>query len=137
MGRIDISFNKCLNNNDRYADCFNTAIRKKIIIPGKLKNMDRIGSCKNSTYEKKRDCIKSYGGDKIYAILGIESQLNIHHAMASHSYIYNAYNYDEQLSVLRKMHKIKKDLKNAEFIAGFSRNDRIIPTVTICVYFGR
>lgn len=141
MGRIDITFNKCLNNNERYADCFNTAIGKKIINPGKLKSMDRItiktGSCKNSSYEKKRDCIKSYGGDKIYAILVIESQPNIHHAMASRSYICNAYNYDEQLSALRKMHKIKKDLKNAEFIAVFSKNDRIIPTVTISVYFGR
>ena len=42
--------------------------------------------------------------------------------MVLRSFIYDAYSYDKQLNAIRKRHRENKDLKGAEYIAGFSGN---------------
>lgn len=140
MGDSNVIFNKCMNENKRYAECFNMAVGRKIIVPEELYNMDKVFAGqrlnRQGTYEKRRDCIKAYGSQAVCAIIGIENQAEIHSAMVLRSFIYDAYSYDEQLNTIRKRHRENKDLKGAEYIAGFSGKDRIIPVITVCVYYG-
>lgn len=140
MGDSNVIFNKCMNENKRYAECFNMAVGRKIIVPEELYDMDKVFAGqrlnRQGTYEKRRDCIKAYGSQAVCAIIGIENQAEIHSAMVLRSFIYDAYSYDEQLNTIRKRHRENKDLKGAEYIAGFSSKDRIIPVITVCVYYG-
>ena len=140
MGDSNVIFNKCMNENKRYAECFNMAVGRKIIVPEELYDMDKVFAGqrlnRQGTYEKRRDCIKAYGSQAVCAIIGIENQAEIHSAMVLRSFIYDAYSYDEQLNTIRKRHRENKDLKGAEYIAGFSGKDRIIPVITVCVYYG-
>lgn len=94
MGDSNVIFNKCMNENKRYAECFNMAVGRKIIVPEELYNMDKVFAGqrlnRQGTYEKRRDCIKAYGSQAVCAIIGIENQAEIHSAMVLRSFIYNA-----------------------------------------------
>lgn len=140
MGDSNVMFNKCINENKRYAECFNMAVGRKLIIPEALYDMDKVFTgqrLKNQgTYERRRDCIKAYGRQAVCAIIGIENQSEIHSSMVLRSFIYDAYSYDRQLNTIRRKHRKMKDLKGEEYIAGFSEKDRIIPVMTVCVYYG-
>ena len=140
MGDKNVAFNKCLSQNQRYAECFNLAVGRNILSGDMLCDVDKVLSAYrqdgNGVYEKRRDCVKAYGDQIICAIIGLETQSDIHQAMVVRSFIYDAYTYDVQLSQIRKQHKERKDLKGTEYIAGFGKNDQLIPVITICVYYG-
>lgn len=140
MGDGNVMFNKCMNENRRYAECFNVAVGRKIISPEGLHDIDRVLSGsrlkKQGAYEKRRDCVKAYGTRAVCAIIGIENQAEVNHAMVLRNFIYDAYTYDKQLNTIRQKHREKKDLRGAEYIAGFSPDDRIIPVITVCIYYG-
>lgn len=70
MGKIDVAFNRCISDNQRFAECFNLLL----------------------------------GEHAICAILGIENQWNLNYAMVVRNYIYEDYQYNEQLVKLRKHH---------------------------------
>ena len=140
MGDKNVAFNKCLSQNQRYAECFNLAVGRNVLSGDMLCDVDKVLSAYrqdgNGVYEKRRDCVKAYGDQIICAIIGLETQSDIHQAMVVRSFIYDAYTYDLQLSRIRKQHKERKDLKGTEYIAGFGKNDQLIPVITICVYYG-
>lgn len=140
MGDKNVTFNKCISEKERYAECFNLAVGKNVISAKGLHDIDTVLSERHlngqGTYEKRRDCIKAYGTQAVCAILGIENQTDIHSAMVVRSLIYDAYSYDKQLRFIRKQHREQKDLTGAEYVAGFSETDHIIPVITVCVYYG-
>lgn len=140
MGDGNVAFNKCISENHRYAECFNAAVGRKVISPEGLSELDKIlsgqGRRFSGSYEKRRDCLKSYGKHAVCAIIGIENQAEVHQAMVLRNYIYDAYSYDAQLNIIRRRHRERKDLKGADYIGGFSGEDRIIPVITVCVYYG-
>jgi len=70
-------------------------------------------------------------------LLGIEEQSDINYAMPVRDYLYDALNYADQVESIRKKHNEKGDLKGAEFISGFSKNDRLIPVITLCICFDK
>lgn len=72
-----------------------------------------------------------------YVIMGIEAQTNIHYAMAVRNIVYDGLQYAQQVEGLRSMHKSKGDLvKSDEFLSGMRKEDRLLPVITICLYFG-
>ena len=72
-----------------------------------------------------------------YIIIGVENQSEIHYAMPIKNMIYDAINYGRQTKEAAKMHKKKKDTKNnAEFLAGFTKEDKLTPVITLTVYWG-
>lgn len=87
------------------------------------------GACDNSEY-----CVR--------LIAGIEQQTNIHYAMPVRDMLYDALEYAEQVE---KKAKESFDLKtglaknrkftHAEFLSGMTKDDKLIPVVTIVVYF--
>ncbi|MCD8069277.1 MAG: Rpn family recombination-promoting nuclease/putative transposase [Lachnospiraceae bacterium] len=72
-----------------------------------------------------------------YVIMGIEAQTNVHYAMAVRSIVYDGLQYAQQVEVLRSKHRAKGDLgKSDEFLSGMRKEDRLLPVITICLYFG-
>ena len=166
MGKADIKMNECLKDTKRYADCFNTATGSSLISPNELVEMERIleGSVvfpKTTVYYKKeRDTIRGIRStnDAICAIVCIENQTDIHYAEAANHLIYDAYNYNKQLTDIRKKHEelheeqykneqIQEQVqelstasvqvsKNTYSYRGFSPDDRLLPVLTVCVYYG-
>lgn len=90
--------------------------------------------------EKLRDVIKSCtmktanGYDIL--IIGVENQSDIHYAMPVKNLVYDAINYTSQADAISQRHKKAKDLTGDEFLSHFSKEDKLIPIVTITVYYG-
>ena len=49
----------------------------------------------------------------------------------------DAAGYDEQMRRIRREHRRAGGLEGAEFLSGFSREDRIHPVFTIVLYYGK
>ena len=50
--------------------------------------------------------------------------------------LYDSLQYYSQWQGLKREHRKKKDLCGAEYLSGFSSEDRLIPVITLCVYWG-
>ena len=51
--------------------------------------------------------------------------------------LYDMLNYAAQVEDIRKMHEEKNDLTEAEKLSGFSKNDKLIPVITLCICFDK
>ncbi len=74
-----------------------------------------------------------------YLILAIENQSNIHYAMPVKNLVNDALQYAKQVEIAANSHKKSGDYKGAdsdEYLSGFMKNDKLIPVVTLVVYFG-
>ena len=153
MGNIDKLTTKFMNHNDVFADAFNFFIYngEKIIDASTLKPMDSHilldifdwDKPKQSykTVQKYRDVFKQavikYNGEAAYVLLGVENQTNIHYAMPVRNMIYDALSYAEQVSARGYYNKKNKTAKDGvEFLSGFLKTDKLIPVITLVVYFG-
>lgn len=88
-------------------------------------------------YMSKRLYFANMGNDKMtFLLLGIENQSEVHCAMPVRNLLYDALNYGHQVSEIASEHRKEKDLRDAEFLSGFSKEDKIIPVITLTVYFG-
>ncbi|WP_442877801.1 hypothetical protein [Blautia sp.] len=67
----------------------------------------------------------------------MENQQEIHYAMPLKVWKYDFLGYEEQLRKIKKMHRRKQDLSGAEYLSGFSRRDKLKPTLTIVLYYGK
>lgn len=77
-----------------------------------------------------------------YVILGAELQSDIHYAALVKEMLYDAMQYSKQVEEARKSYreaektqKINK-VTAGEFLSGFHWGDRLIPVVTLMIYFG-
>lgn len=80
--------------------------------------------------------IKRFGQSTL-VLLGIEGQSLVHYAMPVRNYLYDALNYASQIENIQRKHELAHDLKNAELISGFSKEDHIIPVITLCICFDK
>lgn len=70
-------------------------------------------------------------------LIGVENQSNIHYAMPVKNMIYDALSYGKQVNKTKIFHSKRKDYKSEdEFLSGFTKNDKIIPVITITLYLG-
>ena len=82
----------------------------------------------------------------VYLLLGIESQSEVNHAMPVRNMVYDALQYAAQVEEAARSHREArkagdpkeqaKKLTAGEFLSGFHKEDRLIPVVTLAVYFG-
>jgi len=49
--------------------------------------------------------------------------------------VYDAINYASQAEMIAKVHRKARDVKGAEFLSGFAKTDKLIPVVTITIYW--
>lgn len=91
-----------------------------------------------------------------YVIYGMEAQAKMHNAMTVRNNLYDALEYAGQVTEAAKSHRKelkkekerrleqggeifnegKKSLTSDEFLSGFWDDDRLIPSVTVTIYFG-
>lgn len=106
--------------------------------------------------QKFRDVQKLYAamtdGEMEYVLYGVENQAEIHYAMAVKNNLYDALEYAGQVEEAAKSHRQeikwrkeqdeiefdedKKTPSSGEFLSGFWKEDRLIPSVTVTIFFG-
>ena len=135
---------------DRFADLFNGFCfgGEEKLHPEELKDMDTTsivlpyGSNGAALPEQKaRDVLKlalKTDGKAAYCILGVENQTEVHTAMPIRNMLYDAMTLTEQVVATAKSHKAAHNHGNdkAEFLSGFHRDDKVLPVITLVVYWG-
>ena len=150
MGKLDILCKKFMSDNKVFADAFNYLLYggKQKIKPEDLKPFDtnsisvEINDTKiSSAVQKNRDVFKILSAKKTdkagFLILGVENQTKIHHAMPVRTMLYDSMQYASQVDSISKENRKNKKCSNSdEFLSGFTKEDRLIPVITLVVYFG-
>ena len=161
IGAIDAITKAYIRKNEVFADAFNYFMYDgvQVIQPERLKELDstEIAILLNEkdtkdkkavqveAHQKYRDILKSAAimedGHTAYILLGIENQTDVNYAMPVRNMLYDALQYTKQVSEIADVHRRKKENSNhksvshAEFISGFYKNDRLIPVITLVIYF--
>ena len=157
VGTADAITKAYIRENAVFADAFNYFIYKgrQVVKPEELQEVDTTeivipfstydenkDEKKSTAVQKYRDVLKTavimQDSQAAYILLGIENQTNIHYAMPVRNGIYDFLQYGKQVSDIATRHRKQKDKagSNAEFLSGFYRTDKIVPVVTLVVYFG-
>lgn len=132
-----------------FADMFNKFLYhgKQVINPDNLIEMDTTeiavpyGEGKAGVpAQKYRDVLKlmKTDGNIAYCILGCEDQGAIHYAMPVKNMLYDSMQFARQVTKAAKSHRQEKEHKptSDEFLSGFYKTDRLIPVVTLVIYWG-
>ena len=155
MGKIDIETKKYLRDNTHFADAFNFLLYdgQPVIAPENLKPLDTTeivipyGNEAREPSQKIRDELKLWlameDSEAIYVVLGEENQTNIHYAMPVKDMVLDAMNYSRQVEEARKsynrFHQKSEGgarLTGDEFLSGFRKEDRLMPVITLVIYWG-
>lgn len=132
-------------DNARFADLFNAILfdGKNVIKPEELEEADTDLSTvlkfngHADTLQKILDVVKksAYGVD--FVVLGLENQQKVHYGMPLRIMLGDTLGYLKEYQEIVKKNKIKGNWKKSEeFLSGFSKEDRLHPMVTICIYYG-
>ena len=150
MGDKDSVTKEYMKQPDRFADLFNGFCYggEQRIQPGDLRDMDTAsivlpyGSAGAVLPEQKaRDVLKlalKTDGRVAYCILGVENQSKIHLAMPVRNMLYDAMTLTEQVVATASSHRKANNhgSDDVEYLSGFHRDDKILPVITIVVYWG-
>lgn len=95
--------------------------------------------------QKYRDLLKTAtimeDGEAAYVLLGIENQTEVHYAMPVRNMLYDAMQYNQQVTDIAEKHKGQKGSKryqkisNGEFLSGFYKNNKLILVITLVLFF--
>ena len=153
MGKKDIVTRTYMEDEKIFADVFNFFLYdgKQVIHPGDLKELDTKGAIvldangiekAESFVQKERDVLKylagKMDGKRIYLLLGLESQSEIHYAMPVKTLLYDSLCYAKQVEKTARAHREAKDYGShtkGEFLSGFYKEDRLIPVITLVLCF--
>ncbi len=154
MGKIDARTKKYLSDNKRFADIVNYYIYdgEQMVKPDDLHEMDTneitfpYGEGDNDSsdiIQKYRDILKGacvMTDDEVtYLIIGMENQSEVQYAMPVKDMLYDAEQYAKQVSAIAKRHRSdkrhNKKITSGEFLSGFYKDDRLVPVVTIVVFW--
>ena len=158
--KADIITKAYVQNTDIFADIFNYYVYdgQQIIRPEHL--IERDPTVLSLPYgadgalipvQRFRDVQKLYASmtdEKAeYVLYGAENQSDIHYAMAVRNNLYDALEYAGQVEEASKSHRAamkqktifgaeRKSPSSGEFLSGFWKEDRLIPSITVTIYFG-
>ena len=158
MGIKDIVTKDYTKESNVFADAFNQYIYngRQIIKPENLKPLDT--NLTGIPYgvdgsgiptQRFRDVLKSVtameDGDRVYLLLAIEAQSEVYHAMPVRNMVYDALQYAAQVEEAARSHRkarkagepeeVEKKPDTSEYLSGFYREDRLIPVITLVMYF--
>ncbi|MCM1268737.1 MAG: Rpn family recombination-promoting nuclease/putative transposase [Bacteroidales bacterium] len=162
MGKIDIVTKEYMKNPVIFADAFNQFLYhgEQKIDPACLSELDTTeivipyGDDGVGVPEQKyRDVLKLLSamtdGKTTYCVMGIENQTKIHYALPVKNGVYDFLQLSHQVSEAIKSHKqavkekksVERRAKQAkptdgEFLSGFWKSDRLLPVITLVIYFG-
>ena len=163
MGTMDSVTKEYVGTNEVFADVINFSVYKGNIVV-KAENLSELDTSLGTVFSEKpdnrnqnrhkkrrrksvqayRDIVKKAviksDGKCTYVIFGIENQTNIDYTMPVRTMLYDALQYHKQVSDIaagNRLNNIGETAKsNGEFLSGFYKTDRIMPVVTVVVYFG-
>jgi hypothetical protein len=158
MGVKDIITKDYMRESEIFADAFNQYIYKgqQVIKVEKLKplNNDIVGVPYGADgagvpVQRFRDVLKSASAmeddDRIYLLLAIEAQSEVNHVMPIRNMVYDALQYAAQVEEAARSHRkarkegileeLEKKPDAGEYLSGFYRGDRLIPVITLVLYF--
>ena len=138
-----------MSDNDHFADIFNYFLYdgRRVIKPENLREKDRTTiALPHAYYAERSDPIQRYrdvfkvlaameDDDAEYLLLGVEDQINVHYAMPARNMLYDAANYVMQVEKAAKDQREKKGLKKDEYLSGFAREDKLIPIITLVIFW--
>lgn len=143
----DLFINQYLDNPKHFADIYNGTVfhGKQIIDPDNLSSSDRDLSIllpdksgRKNAVRRYRDVVKKTHLGVQFAILACENQTDVNYAMVIRSMLYDALNYTRQIQDLKSSSTGGRHYKNSgEFLSGMCKADKLIPVVTLVVYFGK
>ena len=164
MGKIDTITKKYMENPIVFADAFNQFLYHgdQKIDPARLTELDTTeivipygASGAGVPEQKYRDVLKLLyamtDGRTAYCVVGIENQAEIHYALPVRNGVYDFLQLSHQVSEAASAHRQamkemksehsdnpqeKEDPTDGEFLSGFWKTDRLIPVVTLVIYFG-
>lgn len=151
MGRVDVLTKNYMKNKRVFADAFNYYVYdgEQVIDPNKLREVDASAvtvpygedetGIKTQPIQKIRDtfCSVMADDDMVYMLLGIENQGEVHYAMPVKTMLYDAMEYVSQIQEAARAHsKAKNYGSGAEFLSGFHKDDRLLPVITLVIYWG-
>ncbi len=149
MGKQDNATKKYVSRNDVFADIANYYLfaGKQIIKEENLSEKDITELtlaykdlseiiAKQKLRDVLKQCVLKSTAYFHILIIGIENQTDIHYAMPIKNLIYDALNYSAQVDTIARKHTREMDLTGAEFLSGFGKNDKLIPVITITIYWG-
>lgn len=138
-----------------FADAFNAGLfgREALIEPDSLEDISpdeiELEDSEMGTDEfwiKYRDVLKKAliktDGKNYFVLLGVENQTEIHTAMPLRSLLYDTLRYTKQAEEVaneyRKQRKEGQPVKmtRAEFLSGWKYTDKLIPVITLAIYYG-
>lgn len=158
MGAKDIVTKDYTKESVVFADAFNQYIYKgeQVIKPENLRSLDTnltgipYGAEEaGGPVQRFRDVLKSVTAmeddHRVYLLLAIEAQSEVHHAMPVRNMVYDALQYAAQVEEIARSHrsarkdKLPEELEKkpdaSEYLSGFYREDRLIPVITLVMYF--
>ena len=132
-GTFDQEINTFFKDAHHFACLINTCLyqEQEIVKPENLMLVDP----KIQAYT--RDVLMLWNGRYGSYYLGIENQLIENYPMPYRILQYDCLVYKDQMDALEKEHRKKKDLRSSEeFLSGIKASDRLIPCITIVIYYG-
>lgn len=145
--KVDLKEDTCLRefwrDNERFSDLFNAyffhgekRVRPEDLVPEDTSISGSIRS-KNAlmTLERTRDVVKRDKQGRIYTLLAVEFQSEIHYAMPLRTMVYDAMEYLYQTGTMKRKHEGER-LEVAEFLSGMKKEDRLAPCYTLVLYTG-
>lgn len=147
MGKQEDIVLQFLSKNDRIADLFNGAclegeqvIRAEDLSPWteSLRTVvhDKDG---NTIIHRERDIarvLRLNGTEILLLICCIEHQEHINYCMPYRILMYDCLEYADQVNVIQRQHKDKRDLIGDEHLGLFGKEDKLLPTITLILYTG-
>jgi len=132
-----------MSNNVFFADFCNYYIYngEQRIQPDQLHPLDTsalLHAGKKHPSKTERDVLKYISAkttDTVaYLIVGIENQSDIDYAMPARNMLYDAQQYHRQRQEIINAHRNNREYEY--FISGMHKDDKLLPVITIVVYFG-
>lgn len=152
MGMKDTVTKDYMEDCEVFADAFNYLIYdgRPVLDPKRLHQLDTTvigvpyGAGESALpVEKMRDglqCLSAMTDHRAaYLLLGVENQSEVHYAMPVRNMVYDGLQYAMQVEQAAKSHRKAKDHKEhnaGEYLSGFYKEDRLLPVITLVVYFG-
>lgn len=144
MSKKDVVSIDYMEDPERFADLMNGYYfsGNTVILPEHIHERKRNNAIRRKKSEKQksivvnRDVVQKVDVQMNTTIIALEEQSDIHYAMPVRVMSGNCAMYHEQWRRKSREHTEKKDLTGAEYVSGFSKNDKLIPVSTIVLYFG-
>lgn len=141
MAEQDYYMKKLLEDRARFADFINVNVfhGKQVLRADDLSLLPAVVETDGTKrmIQRRRDVVMKAQFGAYFCVVASENQGKVHYGMAVREMMYDALDYTEQIRKIEERHRAEGDrLKGADFLSHFTKEDRIIPVVTLTLYYG-